>query len=118
MKTPLRTKLTAVLCLAYGTATLSSLHSSVASAAQEGLPTRIVKFGDLDLSKAAGVKTLYRRIQSAARQVCQLDTVSDVHMMAKEQQCMKRAIDDAVNNVNSPALSNLRFGASPRLASR
>jgi UrcA family protein len=118
MNASLHTRLTATLCLAYGAATLSSLVAAAASAAElEPLPTRTVKYADLNLSNPAGVQALYGRIIAAARQVCQLDTHTDLHLLGKEQACMKQAIDDAVRKVNSPALADLRFG-STHLASR
>ncbi len=118
MKTPLRTKLTATLCLAFGSTTLISLHVSAANLADESPPMRTVSFADLDLSKPAGVHTLYRRIWAAAREVCRNEVASDLHLLGREQACMKRAIDDAVRDVNSPALAELRFGNALRLASR
>src|SRR5688500_19451767 len=41
-----------------------------ASAAQLKVKTTAVSFADLDLSKAAGAQTLYKRIKVAARRVC------------------------------------------------
>jgi UrcA family protein len=118
MNTSPHTGVTATLCLAFGAAALSSLFAATASGgALEPLPTRTVKYADLNLSSPAGVQALYGRIMSAARQVCQLDTHTDLQLLGKEQACMKQAIDDAVRKVNSPALADLRFG-SAHLASR
>jgi UrcA family protein len=79
-----------------------------ARAATDGLPTRKVSYADLDISKPAGAKVLYSRIVSAARQVCELHGYNDLNTMRRVNQCTDHAIDKAVKEVDSPALSALR----------
>jgi UrcA family protein len=79
-----------------------------AQAADDSLPSRKVSYADLDISKAAGAKVLYSRIAAAARQVCELNGYKDLNTMRRVNQCTDHAIDNAVKEVGSPALSALR----------
>jgi hypothetical protein len=58
MNTKPRIRFTAVLCLAYGTATLASLHTAAARAAQDSVPTRVVHFDGLDIEAGRRAKAL------------------------------------------------------------
>jgi UrcA family protein len=49
---------------------LLSFNPPFAAIDDSDVPRVTVRFGDLDLSKPQGAETLYRRIRSAARQVC------------------------------------------------
>lgn len=49
---------------------LAALAVSSAFAAPRDNSSRIVSYGDLDLSTAAGVKALHRRLGHAANQIC------------------------------------------------
>jgi UrcA family protein len=89
-----------------------------AVAGEQDPPTKIVKYGDLDLAKADGVQSLYRRIQAAAKDVCPNANSMDLSMVSAQRACMSRAIDDAVKSVNVVALTQLRFGTPVRLASK
>jgi UrcA family protein len=114
MKTNLPSKLTAAACLGLGLACLCA----VASAADEPVPTHVVRYADLDISHEAGARTLYRRIEAAAREVCHVDFYSYRRLPGNDQQCFQRAVDDAVKQVDSAALAQIHGGATPRLASR
>jgi UrcA family protein len=76
-----------------------------------------VSYADLDISKPAGAKVLYGRIVAAARHVCALDGNRDLGSMQWVNQCTDLAIDKAVKDVGSPALSALRPKAVMHLAS-
>jgi UrcA family protein len=89
-----------------------------AVAAEQDPPTKVVKYGDLDLAKADGVQSLYRRIQTAAKDVCPTANSMDLSTISIQHACMSRAIDDAVRSVNVVALTQLRFGTPVRLASK
>jgi UrcA family protein len=81
-------------------------------------PTRVVAFGDLDLNQQAGVATLYSRIRSAARQVCEpMDEIS-IKLLRARHDCRQDAVARAIADVNSPALTNyfLDKGKSKNLA--
>jgi UrcA family protein len=118
MKTTIQTRLGTAMCLAYAATILCSLQPLAARAAEESPPTQRVSFADLDISKPAGAQTLYRRIKAAARQVCQPSVASQRGMSVMEQRCIKQAVDNAVKNVNSAALTDIHAGVVPRLARR
>jgi UrcA family protein len=79
-----------------------------AQAADDALPSKRVSYADLDISKPAGAKVLYSRIAAAARQVCALSGYKDLGAMQRVNGCVDRAINNAVKEVDSPALSALR----------
>jgi len=88
-------------------ATLGLLGATQALAAP---PASVkVDFRDLDLSTSAGAQTLYRRITSAARDVCGYEgrALTDV---AAWKGCYRGAIADAVAKVNNPLLTALHTG--------
>jgi UrcA family protein len=65
-----------------------------------------VRFGDLDLGTARGVKTLYLRIRTAARSVCGVyERPDDIFPSPSLDACVKRAMESAVAAAASPALS-------------
>jgi UrcA family protein len=99
-----------------GALAFSALEAS-ARAADAGLPTQRVSYADLDISKPAGAKVLYSRIVAAAKKVCSFDGYTDLGTMHWVRVCTDRAIDNAVRDVDSPALSALRPGNATHLAS-
>jgi UrcA family protein len=68
-------------------------------------PQVIVKFGDLDVSTSQGAAALYRRIRSAAVNVCSRMYVDDQSYKWHEKGCLQKVIGDTVTKVNRPALS-------------
>jgi UrcA family protein len=86
--------------------------------AQESLPSKTVRYSDLDISNPEGAKALYHRIRAAARDVCDLSTAGDPVLRAATRACVDTAIDNAVRKVDAPALTSLRFGGDIRLASK
>jgi UrcA family protein len=117
MNTTLRTKLyTAIYCI-IGTAAITALTMP---AGADGLnpPSKTVKFDDLNIATPAGAKALYRRIQTAAVEVCPTQMYYTLRMEQAQRACVDHAIDNAVKSVNSPALTELRFGSPVRLASK
>ncbi len=118
MKMILRTTFTTALWLSYGATTLAVLPTSASFADDQAAPTRVVAFADLDLSKPAGVQTLYRRIQAAARTVCEISVGSEKYLLGAEQSCIERAVNEAVKNVQSTALVDMNAGRPVRLASK
>ena len=88
-----------------------------AQAADNGPPSKIVSYADLDISKPAGAKVLYGRIKMAARHVCALNGYNDLSSMQSVNKCTDLAIDKAVKDVGSPALSALRPSSLIHVAS-
>jgi UrcA family protein len=116
MNNTIRNTLGAASFFLCGALALSALEAS-ARAADAGLPTQRVSYADLDISKPAGAKVLYHRIVAAANRVCGFDGSRDMATMRWVQTCTAHAIDNAVRDVDSPALSALRPGNATHLAS-
>lgn len=79
-----------------------TLLTSTSAAAREharGERSAIVQYGDLDLTREAGMKTLYSRLERAAKRVCRpyggLSVDSDTRW-----DCISTALSDAIAGVN------------------
>jgi UrcA family protein len=70
-----------------------------------------VSFRDLDLSTMSDAAKLYRRIQAAARNVCQYEPTSPRAQIIW-QYCVLPTVNAAVANVNSALLTELHSGHS------
>jgi UrcA family protein len=116
MNKTIRTTLYTASYCAFGAAVLCTL-TTPAVASEQDVPTKTVRFDDLNIAKAAGAKALYRRIQAAAREVCPL-SISGGHLATVRRACIEQAIDNAVKSVNAVALTELRFGSALRLADK
>ncbi len=99
---------------------LSALTFSFAteSRADDGTapPQVIVKFADLDVSTSQGAAALYRRIHSAAADVCLRMYVTEEAYKWHKNACLQKVIGDAVSKVNRPALSAVfasKYDVSP-----
>ena len=78
---------------------------SAHAAPPQDVPSRVVQFGDLDLSGSPGAAVLYRRLKGAAETVC--DPLDD-RQLARHMQfkaCVQSAISTAVSKVDRPALT-------------
>jgi UrcA family protein len=75
--------------------------------------SQVVRFSDLNLSSDDGVRTLYQRMRGAARLVC-ADADRSLRLeQPNYQTCFKKAVGDAVSQVNQPALTAMhRSGTS------
>ncbi len=116
MNQSIRLTLYTALCCALGTTALGAL--AAAGAAKEDLPTKTVRFDDLDIARPEGAKVLYHRIQAAAFEVCRGPSSLELQLMAEHRACIEQAIDNAVRSVDSAPLTELRFGSEFRLASK
>jgi UrcA family protein len=88
-------------------AILSALSSifTVSSANEAQTPPQVVvKFADLDISTQRGAVVLYRRISSAADDVCWRMYRSNEAYKLNKNACLQKVIADAVTKVNEPAL--------------
>jgi UrcA family protein len=117
MNTNIRATVYKTIFCAYWAATVCVL-SGPAKADDLPLPTKTVQFGDLDISKSEGAKVLYRRIQAAAHEVCGGSIPYGLSASGVQHTCIDKAIDGAIKNVNSVALTQVRFGSPVRLASK
>lgn len=78
---------------------------SFAAAPIESVPTLTVRYNDLDLSTPIGVNALYRRIATAASEVCPNHDIRDMHGASVAKRCRIEAIARAVHDVNNPQLA-------------
>lgn len=62
-----------------------------------------VHFGDLDLSKPAGVDMLLKRVRRAAQNVCR--PLTSVHYWPQRAKCIDRAMAAAIRDVDNVALT-------------
>jgi UrcA family protein len=96
---------------AWGALSLLFLCSPGYAQSSSAPPSRIVRYGDLDLSSPAAVRVLYKRIQHAAWRVC---LESDPSASGIESmKCRRAAVDAAVDKVNKAALTALHTGKKP-----
>lgn len=63
-----------------------------------------VKFADLNISNPEGAAALYGRIRAAASRVCAPDQYSSFPFRSRTDDCIHKAIADAVTKVNQSAL--------------
>jgi UrcA family protein len=96
-----------------------SLAGTPPAMAEESIVRSIaVSYADLDPSDAQGARLLYARIRWAARKVCTLDDEVGFASQSRAQaQCVKRAVDQAISSVNSPALVAMYRGKQQRTGS-
>jgi UrcA family protein len=78
------------------------------------IPTVAVRYVDLDLTNDAGVRTLYRRLQIAARRVCGSFESHEIGRATQRRACYNQALSAAVAKVDVEMLSVLHRGARAR----
>jgi UrcA family protein len=77
-----------------------------------------VRYGDLNLANPEGARVLYRRISVAARNACGPNFAQWYPgVRAAWKECYKATVDQAVKQVNAPALTALH-GSVLNVASR
>jgi UrcA family protein len=79
----------------------------LAAPATDQVPAIVVSYADLDVSKPAGIETLYRRIDYAARQVCAPLAGRDIRRTFLWRECRSEAMAAAVSTINRPMLTAL-----------
>ncbi len=66
-----------------------------------------VSYADLDLTGAAGARTLMLRIRGAASEVCTPDPfIRDLRDVADHRDCKEEAMSSAVEQLDSPLVSD------------
>jgi UrcA family protein len=82
------------------------IGSSMAHAARApDVPSKTVKYSDLNLATDEGALELYSRIATAARAVCPDPDLRDLRTFANSERCQSEAIARAVHDVHSPRLA-------------
>ena len=72
-----------------------------------------VNYSDLNLSAPEGVLRLYRRIEAAARLVCDGYDSKQLTLQGKYRQCQKNAVDAAVRKVGAEKLTEVHLRNTP-----
>jgi UrcA family protein len=81
-------------------------YASTKVEARSGTRTETVRFADLDLSQPRGAAVLYARLKEAAQHVCRdLESGRQLAQMAAHADCVRRALGDAITEVNRPVLT-------------
>jgi len=108
MNTPMSPSISiTVLALAWCAAGVS-VPAGAAQPTLSDLPSVTVHFAELNLLSPDGVKVLYGRIKSAARDVCGTSfSLWDGRRPFTMQACYRETVDHAVRDVNSPKLTAL-----------
>ena len=101
--------MTTLLCTA-------AFMATGAVAAPQASDSINVSYVASDLTQPEGARTLYRRIQGAARMVCHEPDLRDLVLFSAYQQCYDRAVDEAVAKVNATVLTALHRSKTQRNA--
>ena len=104
MKTSIRVEL-AARCLGLALIGGALLGSQVFAAEPTDPPSIRVKYGDLNLQAPAGVETLYKRIDSAAKDVCAIASERELSILTIERNCVASTESRAIKQVHNEALS-------------
>lgn len=113
---------TAIPCTLPACALLAMAMASPGVAAARAVPSddvpqRRVSFADLDLTRSAGAETLYARIVSAAREVCEPPSTMALQLWEQTRQCRQQAIARAVADVKAPTLTSYYAAKTPGTSS-
>ena len=82
------------------------VSSAFAAEPDTRVRTEDILFQDLNLTTAAGVEALYKRIHSAAERVCTNSGQSNLAASASAK-CTKDSLDRAIKEIDLPALTAL-----------
>ena len=104
-----------------GIIALAATIAAFGATAQAAQPTAAshrsvtVTYNDLDLSSQAGIGKLYNRLEKAVDKVCSpREDLRNLVMFRDWQHCLDAALDDAVRQMNLPALARVHFEATGR----
>jgi UrcA family protein len=99
------------------TCSVAALSNAAVAADWVGdVPTVTVSYADLNVDHSEGAATLYRRIRVAAKDVCSFLEGRDPDKVLLWEQCMHKAIADAVAKVDKPVLTAYYRAKNPQAA--
>jgi UrcA family protein len=104
---------------------LTSITLSTPSRAETAIigptevPSRVVRYADLNLATPEGVRALYSRIQVAAWKVCgEMIAPHNGPSAIENGKCRRTLTDVAVRQVDEPALTALHSGKKTEVTAR
>jgi UrcA family protein len=95
-----------------GLAGIMAAGAAGAATPGDDVPAAVVKYSDLSLATQDGVNHLYRRIMSAARQVCPDAPIRDLGAVRRADQCRNEAVARAIRQIDNPQLAALHASHS------
>ena len=102
------------LVLAAGTLLVGAANIASAASVDEVRSVN-VRYGDIELNTELGNTVLYRRIVSAAVQVCGSPDIRDLDGIAATKNCRRTAVERAVESMHSQRLAALIVTGDPLL---
>lgn len=108
-----RSSLKLASILASGILSVIAAAAAVAATPASDVPSLTVRFADLDLGTSAGTAALYRRLEYAARIVCNVYEDRTIERQFPWRRCVSDALNRAVAQVGNANLSayHLAHGA-------
>lgn len=104
----------AFLMLAGGLACAATVGTAAAATPNLDVPTLVVHYSTQALETDHGVRQLYGRIVSAARQVCPDESIRDLGSSVRVQACRAQAVAHAIQLINNSQLAALYATSSQR----
>lgn len=96
-------------------ALLLAACSCMPALADEPLPSKAVSYADLNLKSQAGIATLYKRIERAAIEVCDIPQGTMLLKFEAEiRSCRADATDRAIMSAKLPTLNALHLAKTGR----
>ena len=90
---------------------------SAGAAESAPAPSRTISYADLDLSTQDGAATLYQRIDHAAKAICRgIYPTQNLDSTTLRKDCIREAVEKAVQTVDAPRLTALYEGRDVRMA--
>ena len=100
------TSLATKLLLASGFA-VAAASAAVASPADSNVPSVVIHYTTASLATDSGVQALYRRIETAAERVCDIQPAVSRLPSAAELKCRRDAVAGAVEKVHNTRLATM-----------
>jgi UrcA family protein len=100
----------ALICVATIGAGLAVNQASAASSDEPR--SVVVRYSDLNLANPQDARTLYARIQTAARVACGDVEVADLGRFAQFHNCINEAVTKAVSSVNMQRVTEIHEAQS------
>lgn len=93
----------------------SPLYGHYGSPSDNGQNTKRVPVSDLDLSRQAGVETLYARLDAAAKSVCgPRQHARELYRHREWKECYSGALGEAVDDVGHQGLTEYHLAQTGR----